>query len=283
LSDISTLIEENIDKDLHYRGFAYPTGIFGLGRGLSFGVGLFYETEVDIMFHNQASPEADAYYRKDNGAALGLAFPLAEGRFLVGISGKTITREVGEETISSAALAIAAANDELDLEEELDVQKGNGVAYDFGLIWRLETFSATRSQFALAVTNVGGTDLGDAGEIKQEVSVGWAAKPEFSLLWRGLFTLEFRDATFETTEDESTEKRMHAGFELGFLPQDDSTNLVTGRVGWGQGGYSYGIELALWHSFNIQYVFYQQEYGEAAGEDLRDRHILQFNLLGFTL
>jgi len=283
LSGVAQLIEDNIGKDLHYRAFAYPTGVFGLGRGLSFGAGLFYETEADILFRNQASPEADAYYRKDSGAALGFAFPLAEGRFLVGISGRNITREVGDETISSAELAIAAANDELDLEQTLNIQEGTGTAYDLGIIWRIESFSTTRSQLAATVQNVGGADLGDAGEIKQEVSVGFAMKPQFSRLVRGLFAVEFRDATFEATDDESSEKRTHVGFELGVLPQDDSTSLVTGRVGWGQGGISYGLEIALWHSFNIQYVYYEQEYGERAGEDLRKRHILQLNVIGFTL
>ena len=282
LSGLSDLISENIGKDLHYRGFAYPTAVIGLGRGLSFGAGVFWESEVDVMFHNQATPEADAYYRKDTGGALGFAFPVAQGKLLLGISGRRITRETGEGTISSADLAIAAANDKLDLTQVLTIQKGSGTAFDAGAILRLEAFPALRSQLSVAVQNIGDADLGDAGKIPQEVAVGWAAKPKFSPLFRGLFAVEFRDAAYNTTDDKSSEKRTHVGFELGFLPQDVSTNLVTGRVGWGQGGLSWGIEFALWHSFSIQYVYYEQEYGERAGEDLRKRHILQFNLLGFT-
>lgn len=282
VSGLAKLIDENIGKDLHYRGFAYPTAVIGLGRGLSFGLGGFWEAEADMMFHNRATPYADAYYRKDTGGALGFAFPLGGGKILLGISGRRISREVGEGQISSADLAIAAANDKLDLTESLDIQKGSGTAYDAGAILRIEAFPSLRSQFAVAVQNIGKTDLGDAGELPQEVSIGWAAKPKFSPLFRGLFAVEFRDVTYDATDDTSAEKRTHVGFELGFLPQDVSTNLITGRVGWGQGGASYGLEFALWHSFSIQYVYYEQEYGAKAGEDLRKRHILQINFLGFS-
>jgi hypothetical protein len=149
------------------------------------------------------------------------------------------------------------------------------------VIWRLEAFPFLRSQLALAVQNVGGTDLGAAGEIPQEVSVGFAAKPRFTPLVRALLALEFRDVTFEATDDDSIDKRTHAGLEVGLIPLDVATSLVTGRIGWGSGGFSWGVELALWHTFSLQYVYYEQEYGERRGEDLRRRHILQFNLLGF--
>jgi hypothetical protein len=141
--------------------------------------------------------------------------------------------------------------------------------------------SALRSQLAVTVQNVGGTKLGDAGEIPQEVSVGWAARPKFSPFVQTLFAIEFRDATYELTGDTSAAKRTHVGLEVGIIPFDISTSLVTFRAGYGSGGASYGVELAFSHYFSVQYVYYVQEYGELAGEDQRERQIIQINLIGF--
>jgi hypothetical protein len=280
-SDVAKLIRDNIDKDLHYRGFAYPTAIIGFGKGVSWGIGVFAEVEADLQFHNQATPELDAYYRNDQGAAAGFAFPIASGRLLAGVSAHNIKREVGEGTIGSAELAIASANDNLDLSKELNLQTGSGTGYDVGLIYRLEALSSLRSQLALTVQNVGGTKLGDAGEIPQEVSVGWAARPKFAPAVQTLFAVEYRDVTYDATDDTSADKRTHVGLEVGFLPFDISTNLITGRIGYGSGGASYGVELAFNHYVSIQYVYYVQEYGKVSGEDSRERHILQLNLIGF--
>ena len=280
-SDVTKLIRDNMGKDLHYRAFAYPTAVIGLGKGLAFGAGGFVEGEVDMQFHNQATPELDAYYRNDQGVAAAFAFPLLSGKLLMGVGGHNIKRETAEGTLSSAALAIASANNKLDLTKDLNLQSGSGTGYDVGFIYRLEALPALRSQLALTVQNVGGTKLGDAGEIPQEVSVGWAARPSITPLVHTLFAIEFRDATYDATNDTSVDKRTHVGFEVGVVPFDISAALVTARVGYGSGAASYGLELAAWHFFSIQYVYYVQEYGKVAGDDPRKRQIIQLNLIGF--
>jgi hypothetical protein len=277
-SDVTALIRDNMGKDLHYRAFAYPEAVIGIGKGFSWGIGKFWEVEADLQFHNQATPELDAYYRNDSGTVGAVAFPIADGRLLVGLGAHNIKRQVGQGTLGSAALAIAAANDQLDLSKELNLQSGSGTGYDIGFIYRLEPLSTLRSQVALTVQNIGGTQLGDAGELPQEVSVGWAARPKLFPLVQTLFAVEYRDVTYDATADSSVEKRVHVGLEVGFLPLDISTNIITGRIGYGSGGASYGVELALWHFFSIQYVYYVQEYGDVAGADSRKRQILQLSL-----
>lgn len=273
------LIRDNIGKELEFRGFAYPHGVFNLDKGLTVGASYFQEVQVEMMFRNQATPEIEAYFRWDKGNVIGLSFPMKEGKFLGGIAVRNITRQKGEGTLSSAALAVAAAKGELDLEEELNIGEGSGTGYDLGLLWRLESFSTLRGQFGLAVTNVGGTDLGEAGEIPQEVSIGWAFQPRVTSL-RLLFAFELRDVGFALSEDDSQGKRTHFGVEVGFIPLDDSTSLLTARAGSSGSSPSFGLEIALWHSFSLQYVVYHEEYGSVAGEDARQRRLIQINFIG---
>jgi len=141
--------------------------------------------------------------------------------------------------------------------------------------------SALRGQFGASVLNVGGTDVGLAGEIPEEVSFGWAFRPRLPSITSLLLAVEFRDALAKLSDDKSYIKRTHYGAEFGVFPMDKSTNLLTLRAGYNASALSYGVELALWHSFSLQYVVYSEEYGEAAGQDLRERKMLHFNVVGF--
>ena len=281
LSGVADLIQENIGKDIHFRALVYPTAVIGFGDGVTLGFGGYWEAEVDLLFRNLATPEADAFFRKDTGMAGALSFPLGDGKFVMGLGVRTIDRTIGEGVITAADLFVASRSNELDLEQVLNVQEGTGTGYDLGMIMRLEAFPSLRSQLALVVQNVGGVDLGKAGEIEQEIGIGWAARPQFSSLVNGLIAIEYRDVAKALTDDSSDDKRTHIGLEVGIIPLDNSTNLVTLRTGFGSGLFSWGFELAFWHSFSIQFVSYGQEYGEVAGDDPRDRRILQINFLGF--
>lgn len=282
VSDLATVIDENIGEDLHLRGMGYPTAIVNLVPGVTLGAGAFYEAEADLLFSNPQSPEADAFYRVDQGQAYGFSFPILDGKILLGLGARSFKRETGQGTITSARLLELQANDqELDLEQELNIVSGTGVGYDAGMIYRLEVLPALRGQFALSYQNIGGADLGEAGEVPQELSVGYAFQPRFGPLYQTLFAVEYRDVTNELTDDTSTGKRTHVGLEVGIFPMDKSTSFLTLRAGYGSGGASWGVELAAWHTFSIQYVQYVQEYGEGVGDDPRDRRILQVNLLGF--
>ncbi len=280
-SSPSQVIRDNIGKELQFRGFAYPHAVVNLLPGVSLGISYFAELQTELQLRNQATPEAQAFFRSDVGQTVGISWPSVDGQLLWGVSVRKLERNTGEGSISSADLAVASASGELAVEELLNTGEGSGTAYDFGIIWRLESFSALRGQFAMVVQNIGGLDLGDAGEQPQEIGVGWAFRPRFFPLVPILFAMEFRDITNELSDDSSTVKRTHFGLEVGLIPLDSSTNLVSFRVGRSGSSVSYGVEFSAWHSFTLQYVLYEQEYGAAAGEDSRPRTLLQINLGGF--
>jgi hypothetical protein len=277
----SQIIRDNIGDELQFRGFLYPHVLVNLFPGLTIGGAYFLELQVEARLRNQATPEAEAFYREDTGQVIGLSFPSLEGQILWGISLRDMERTTGEGIISSADLALASAKGELDVEALLDTSTGSGSAFDVGMIWRMESFPFLRGQFALAVQNVGGLDLGEAGEVPQEIGLGWSFRPRFFPLVPLLFAVEFRDITNELTDDSSTAKRTHVGIEVGLLPLDSSTNLVTFRAGFSGSSTSVGFEFSAWHSFTLQYVLYEAEYGEAAGDDSRKRTLIQLNILGF--
>lgn len=275
------LIRKNIGKEIQVRGLYYPTGVFNLSRGLTLGVGAFYEAQTEMQIRNQATPEVNAFFRLDQGQVAGISLPAAEGKYLFGIAVRKIKRKTGEGVLSSAELALASARGNLDLEDSLDISEGSGTGYDVGMIWRIESLAFLRGQFGIAIQNVGGTKVGDAGEIPQDVGFGWTFRPEIVPFVDLQVSIEFRDATYELTDDHSANKRTHFGIELGVLPLDGSTDLVTARVGANAGQYSYGLELSLWHSFTLQYVVYYQEFGDSAGADPRKRQLVMLNFLGF--
>lgn len=282
-SDAAAFIRENIGKDIALRGFYYPHVVANISPGFTFGASYFLEIQTELLLRNQATPEAQAFFREDKGTVFGLAFPIADGGVLLGFSIRTIDRTTAEGTISSADLALASASGTLDVEALLGSETGSGTGYDFGMIWRMESFAFLRGQFGLSISNVGGTDIGLGAdkEIPQEISFGWSFRPDFSRAVPVMFAIEMRDATKELTTDNSTGKRTHFGLEVGFFPMDQATNMFTVRAGINGDAGSFGVEFSLWHSFSIQYVIYYTEYGDKAGEDSRKRQILQFNLLGF--
>ena len=276
-----TLIRDNIGKEIALGAFFYPHAVVNFSPGFSLGASYFLEVQTEILFRNRATPEAEAFFREDTGTVVGLSFPTNEGGILWGISVRSISRTTGEGTISSADLALASAAGELDVEALLGTVEGSGTGIDLGMIWRMESFSSLRGQFGLAVANVGDTDLGDAGEIPQEISLGWSFRPNFGPIFPVMFAIEFRDATKNLTDDDSNGKRAHFGVEVGIFPQDSSTSMFTIRAGVNGDAVTFGLEFSLWHGFTIQYVVYSQEYGDNQGDDTRKRQLLQFNLIGF--
>ena len=167
------------------------------------------------------------------------------------------------------------------MESDLDLKEGSGIGYDLGLIWRLESFARLRGQFGMVIQNAGGTDLGDAAEIPQEVSLGWSFRPKLTPITNVLIALELRDVLKDLTTDDSNNKRAHAGLELGVFPLDNATNVFSFRVGYSGGKTSTGFEWTIGHAFSLQYVIYYTEFGDVASEDPRKRQLIQINLFGF--
>lgn len=287
-SNAATFIRENVGKEVALRAFFYPHVVKNISSGFSLGGSYFLEGQTELLIRNQATPEAEAFFREDKGTVLGLSFPIADGGILLGVSVRSIDRKNSEGTISSADLALSSASGTLDVETLLDTEEGSATGYDIGMIWRMETFSFLRGQFAVTVSNVGGTDFSAANstvtapaEIPQEISYGWSFRPDFSPVTPVLIAIEMRDATKQLTTDDSTGKRSHFGVEVGILPLDKSTSMFTIRAGINGDSPSFGLEFSLWHGFTIQYVIYYAEYGDKSGEDSRKRQLIQFNLLGF--
>lgn len=279
--DPADLISEFLGKEIYLRSFIYPNALFNLQRGLTIGATGFNETAVSMEFHNAATPEIDVDFRSDQGSIVGSAFPINEGKILLGVNLKSIQRSSFAGTISSGDLAAASAGGELDLTDYFDENQGSGSGYDVGMIVRMESFANLRPQWALAVQNLGGIDLGDAGTIEQETSFGFSIQPEITPLVDLLFAVEFRDLLLENADDEARGKRTHIGLEVGVIPYDTSTYLATLRLGSNAGATTYGVEFSLWHSLTLQYVIWSEEYGTASLDDPRTRQLIQFNFIGF--
>ena len=285
--DPAAMVKKNIGQEIQLRGLFTPHAVFNLAPGFTLGYGQLIEYQAEMKIRNQATPRIEAFYQEEKGKVMGLSFPMKSGKYLGGVVARTIERTGGSADISSASLAIASIKGQLDLKDELAMNSTSGSAYDAGLIWRMEWLSSLRGQFGLSIMNLGGTtltptnDTSQIVEIPQEINLGWAFRPKITPLTSLMIAMELRDITAQQSPDSSRSKRTHVGVEFGVLPMDNSTNLITLRMGQSAGAPSYGAELSLWHSFSVSYVVYHEEYGDVAGEDTRQRKLLQVNLIGF--
>ncbi|MCZ6472327.1 MAG: hypothetical protein O6934_02715 [SAR324 cluster bacterium] len=296
LGTTAELVAKYTDQEIHLRGFFYPHILINFSPGFTIGAAYFLETTQEITLFSITN--ADVFFREDKGTALGLAFPLFDGKVLFGLSTRSITRTAGEQENIDPSNAAFGGTIDIELMSGPTVgvaaETGEATGFDVGIIWRMESFPSLRGQFGLVVQNIGDVEFdgitGAGSKIPQEISLGWAFHPRLTPAIPMLIALEYRDLTQDInddgrtpvrTSDGSAAKRTHFGIEIGFLPLDGSTNLITVRAGINGDSPSYGVEFSLWHAFTIQYVIFYEEFGKGAGQDSRKRQLLQFNLLGF--
>lgn len=193
------------------------------------------------------------------------------GRLLMGVTGKSFTF-TDEQTTPDPAFSDLVTQGELDFTLTGDSYKAT--AYDFGFIWRLETFSALRGQWSTTVFNVGGLKLTDNTtsnqiEIPQTVNVGLSLNPKFRV-GELLLTVEVedvgaavkvRDRTTAVDYKRSLTQRTHAGLEYGLFGTTTGNHIVSLRAGVNRGQGTYGAELNLFSVFRAAYTHYGDDLG----------------------
>ncbi len=258
-TEVTDLLRDYIGEYLHARAAVFPH--FVMRR---FALGVLGQANVNVEAHNVAYPEADVDALLTLGAHLGLGWGFLDGKLRVGGAVKYIKAYRLQETYTAADIASADFEDQLDD----DLKDGAGFGFDLGAMFTFPVL--LQPTVAAVVQNVADTDLGDAGEIPQQINLGLSVTHSFA--WLTLVgAADWVDVTNNVGEDDDPYKRLHFGLEAR-LPM-----VLSARVGLYQGYTSFGATLDLW-ILKFDYATYAEEIGSAAGEDADRRHVVQVTL-----
>ncbi len=258
-TEVTELLRDYIGEYLHYRAAMFPH--FVMHR---FALGVLGQVNVNVEPHNVAFPEADVDASVTVGAHVGLGWGFFDGKLRVGGAVKYVKAYRLREIYTAADIAASDFEDRLDE----DLKDGAGVGFDVGGMVTLPV--PLNPTVAVVVQNVSDTDLGDAGELPQQVNLGFSLSHSFA--WLTLTgAADWVDVTHNVGEDDDTYKRLHFGVEAR-LPK-----VLSVRAGLYQGYSSFGASVDLW-ILRLDYATYAEEIGSAAGVRADRRHVLQVTL-----
>ena len=226
-------------------------------------VALPAQGKATYRFDNPAFPQTKVTADATGAAQIGLAHAFWADKLSLGVGLKYVVANSLDQTYT--AQQIAASDFDQRLED--DIQEGSGFGADLGALYTLPF--PIKTTLGLSVLNVGGIDLGDAGEIDQQVNVGAAMSHSFEQLpWLKLTgALDVVDIFKQTGADDDIYKRLHMGAEA-------RMSVLSLRAGLYQGYSSFGAGLDFKY-FRLEYANYAEEVGSFAGDSADRRHVIQ--------
>lgn len=255
------LLEEWLGEHLHLRTGLFPNVTFH-----NFGVGVLAQGVFDGEVHN---PLGSNTLEVRGGYDIALlvsgaySFTVKDNPLQIGATGKVIQRHLLDKAYTTRELVEEDGIDPTD-----DLEKGTGFGFDVGAIYSLSVF--LNPSFGLSVQNIADTDLGDAGQLEQQLNLGVALKPTvgFGTL---ILALDAVDLTRQVGTDDDLAKRLHAGVEYQ-LPI-----ILAVRAGFNQGYFGGGFT-ADFRILKLAYAYYIEEIGAYAGQRPDRRHAAQLSL-----
>jgi len=255
------LLDDFFGKNLHLRSGLFPNLIFH-----NFGVGILAQGVFDGTVNNPLLFKTlDVLGGYDIALVVSGAygFEVLDGPLRVGLTGKLVRRELLRQAYTAFDLV---REDGIDLDG--DIETGTGFGVDLGFLYTPPVI--LEPTLGIAVQNIGDVDLGDAGEIKQQINLGTAVHPPVPL-GDVVVAFDVLDITRNIGEDDDWAKRLHLGVEYKF------PMILSVRAGFNQGYFGAGTTVDFW-IFKAAYAFYIEEIGAAAGQNPDRRHIFQLSL-----
>lgn len=260
-TQVTDLLRKHVGEHQHVKAAVFPCFV-----KQHFGFGVLGQATVDAEVNNPQYPEADISAVGDVAGVFGLGFGfLANHALRVGGSAKYIQRQRLQQTYT----AIQIADNNFDETIKDDVLDGAGLGFDLGAMY---TFPVPlKPTAALVIQNVGGTKLGDAGEIPQQVNLGAGLHFDYSFISVNA-GVDAMDITKDVNEDEKDFfRRLHMGAESWLGKR------LALRLGLYQGYVSAGATLNLW-ILKLDYANYAEEVGVYAGQRVDRRNVVQLSL-----
>lgn len=257
--EVTNLLRDYIGEYIHYRAALFPHFVM---KHLAFGV--LGQANVNVEPHNIAFPEAQVDSLATIGGHLGIGYGFLDDKLRLGAAVKYVRAYRLQEIYTAADIASDDFQDRIDD----DLKRGAGFGFDAGAMFTLPVM--LRPTVAIAVQNIGDTDLGDAGELPEQINVGLSLEHDFSWL-TVTAAADWLDVTANVGSDDDAYKRLHLGLEAR-LPK-----VLSVRTGLYQGYGTFGATIDLW-ILKVDYATYAEEIGSSAGDRADRRHVVQATL-----
>jgi len=256
--EVIQLLRDYSGKYVHYGASSFPYFVMK-----HVAVGLLGQGNVNIKARpNVLKAEVDAFGTYGFNAGTGWGF--LDGQIRVGGAVKFVNAYRLYETYGVADITAS------DFDERIkdDKKEGSGLGFDLGIM--AEAPVLLKPTFGIMIQNLTDTDLGDAGELPQQLNMGLSIG--HSVAGFGFnAAADWVDVTNNIGDDDDLPKRLHFGLE-GYLPM-----ILSVRAGLYQGYGSFGVTIDLW-ALKVNYAQYTEEVGSAAGMMPDKRYVVSASL-----
>ena len=232
-----------------------------------FAVTVLGSGRMDMEVRDRQYPKLDVDVISDIGAGAGYAHPFLDNSLLVGVSAKYIHRQSLTQEYTVADLS-----DELSDRIKDDMEKGNGILVDFGVIYKLSKFDFANTRLGISANNLFGSDLGDAADATRHVDIGFAQDLDLKVT-KATFAIDYVDIFNQFDQDSDLAKRLRLGVECEFL------DIINVRAGLYQGYVTAGLNLEA-RIVRLDLLTYAEEVGAYAGQRVDRRYAGRF-VFGF--
>ncbi|HOJ13664.1 MAG TPA: conjugal transfer protein TraF [Deltaproteobacteria bacterium] len=233
-----------------------------------FAFGVLGTVRADTEIHDRQYPKAVIHGVNDLGIGAGYAHPLLDETLLLGASAKFIRRQSIMEEYS----AVDIASEDFDETIRDDLKDGSGILVDLGMIYKLDNVLLPGLRAGVSASNLVGSKLGDAEDMKSHVDLGLAYVMDLGI---GKMTLgaDYVDLFSQYSGDDDLAKRIRVGAEWKFPA------IASVRAGFHQGYFTCGATIDAW-VVRIDALTYAEELGAYAGQrsDRRYTVSLDFGL-----
>jgi len=256
-SEAIQLLRDYSGKYVHYGASSFP--YFVMRR---VAVGLLGQGNVNVKARpNVLKADVDAFGSYGFNAGTGWGF--LDGAIRVGGAVKFLNAYRLYESYGVTDITN-------DIGERIkdDKKEGSGLGFDVGIM--AEAPVLLKPTLGIMIQNISDTDLGDAGELPQQLNMGLSIG--HSVAGFGFnAAADWIDVTNNIGEDDDLAKRLHFGVE-GYLPM-----ILSVRAGLYQGYGSFGATIDLW-ALKVNYAQYTEEVGSAAGMQPDKRYVVSASL-----
>ncbi|MCP4749728.1 MAG: hypothetical protein GY866_02440 [Proteobacteria bacterium] len=204
---------------------------------------------------------ATIYQRDDIVQKFGMSIPLGMGQFVLGLSANRIYRRVASDATTDTIPNWGS--------------RYSGVGYDVGLLYRMANVG--RVTWGLVAQNYGGIEFeGSDLTEPQRIALGISMIHELGI-FKVIPAIDIREINAETDKKNT----VHAGLEIGMIPNSTGGSYLTWRTGYNQGYISQGVEMNFFnHSMILGYTLYGEEVGEGT-DKVESRRAVLYLSLGF--
>lgn len=246
-----------------------PVSVFPAFTYKNWSVGIFFNSNVNLLTYNPSMPTVAAKVHADAGAVVTYAHSFLSDKSLhVGVSLIGLYRMAYTNSYSSVQLVNI---DTKSLLKDVLKNQGWGIYGSVGLIYELPWLrKELNPRVGLSFNEFGYSSFDFGDKINPTLNLSLAISPSWDFISSNI-VLDFNDLLFMAGSDDSFGKRVNIGAEIGFW------NRIFLRTGLHQGYWTAGAGVNIW-ALRINYAYYTEELGAYAGQFADTRHVLEIVL-----